>query len=104
MSSEVRAFADAMHQAAAELDDLTRVNQHAADLVLGDARIPRDTGYLEAHTTALGTADGFALVSTAPYAGYVHARNPFLTDPLNRDLDAVLDLYGDEVEEILRGI
>lgn len=103
-TSEARALADSLHDAADELDDLTQVNQRAGDLVLGDARIPRDTGLLESRTTALGSTEGFTLIADTPYAGIVHARNPFLTDPLARDVDKVADLYTDEANEILKGI
>lgn len=108
MSGEVRAdtrgaqqLAATLDRAARDLDDLVTTNQRAGDLVLGAAVIPRDIGQLQKSAAVLGDAHGFELVAAAPYAGYVHARQPFFTDALERTADRVVDQYLGHVDDVL---
>lgn len=84
-----------------EIEDLSGVHRDAGRLLLNVAVIPRDTGYLEQTTSVDTTRDGFVLAASAPYAGYVHAVNPFFTRAIEAQADAVADLYLDHVEDAL---
>lgn len=97
-------LARSLDAAADELSDLAQVNVHAADLVVRAVEAPRITGRLDDSVTSFVDADGFTLTATAPYAPYVHARNPFLTRALSDRELAVIELYEDHVTETVNTI
>lgn len=93
--------------AAREVVDLAGVNRDAGDAVIGAARIPRDTGLLESTATVAADAIGVTVSvggPGAPYAPYVHARDPFLTDALTEQESDVVDLYFGHVSDVVASI
>lgn len=61
-----------------------------------EAAAPRRTGRLAASTSWVAAGTGFAIEAggrSAPYAGYVHARNPYIARTFAASLDDVADLY-----------
>lgn len=102
--SDVDAFAAKVDDIGAALGDLTEPSRSAAALALGEVRAPVRTGALAKTDTAEATALGFTLSAggpTAPYAGPVHARDPFLTDALTARETDIVDEYGDYVERTI---
>lgn len=93
-------LASTLNEAAAALLDLDQVNEDAADDVLGFVRPPVRTGRLADTVRAEYDALGFTLTAGgpgAPYAPYVHARNPFLDQTLDERRPAVVEHYVDHV-------
>lgn len=93
--------------AAREVGELTSVNRDAGDAVIGAARIPRDTGLLESTATVEADAIGVTVSvggPRAPYAPYVHARDPFLTDAYLAREAEVVDLYIGHVSDVVATI
>lgn len=78
-------FAVSVSDAGRALEDLAAVNQQAGAQALAAARIPVDTGRLRDSAYVDADPSGFALSATAPYAGFVHARDPFFTRALDPD-------------------
>lgn len=103
---EVRAeggdqLAASLARAADAAADLTETNRAAGALVVLGAEVPRVTGYLESTITVTADGAGVTVTAGAPYAGYVHARNPFLTDARTEAEAAVIDLYTDRAAGVV---
>lgn len=94
----------ALGDAGREIVDLTDVNRAEGEATLIAATIPRRTGLLEETTHVVADARGFTLTATAPYAGYVHAVNPFLTRALDARVDDIVDALVDHTETVLNNI
>lgn len=75
----------------------------AGQLLLADATAasPRDTGVLAESHDLVVQAGSLTVVAAAPYAAIVHARDPWLADTLTADQERVLDIYTDEVADIV---
>lgn len=89
-------FAQTVTDAAQALGDLDAVNITAGDTVFQAVEAPRVTGRLASTVRAVAGPDGFSVVAggpDAPYAPYVHARNPFLTRALDDREREVIGLY-----------
>lgn len=94
----------ALGDAGRAIVDLTDVNRAQGEATLAVATIPRRTGLLAESTHVIADADGFTLAASAPYAGYVHAVNPFLTRALDARADAVVDAVVEHTENVLATI
>lgn len=97
-----------LEDAARDLGDLTAANRRAGAVVVERADIPVRTGRLKARgvTVESGRA-GFDIViggPGAPYGPAVHARNPFITQALSRQEDAVVDAIVDGLDQALDNI
>lgn len=88
------------------VDDLLVDLDTAADVLragMPEARVvtaPRDTGYLADHTAARGPE----VVSAAPYAVFVHARNPYLTKAAARVEDTGTAVYAKHLDDLVERI
>ena len=103
----VDAFAERVEDIGVALGDLTGPSRDAAALALGDVRAPVRTGALAKTVRAEPTALGFTLSAggpSAPYAGPVHARHPFLTDTLSARETDIVDVYADYVDQTITTI
>ncbi len=92
-----------LHAAAADLGDLSDVEQEAGELLAeqGSKASPRRTGTLaEAHGYKVVTA-GVTVIAATRYAAIVHARNPWLARTVLAAEDQVADLYLAGVDERL---
>jgi hypothetical protein len=83
------------------LTDLTQVNRALGQEALTAAQIPVWTGQLERSSFVDATAQGFALSASAPYAGFVHASNPFFTRAIDARADRILDGLVDHADTVL---
>lgn len=95
-------LSDTLGQAAAALGDLDAVNGEAAEDVLGFVSPPVRTGRLAGTVREEHDALGFTLTAggpEAPYAPYVHKRDPFLTQALDDRQQAVVERYVDHVRD-----
>lgn len=90
--------------AAAEALDPTEVNRREGAATLTAARIPRDTGYLESTATVTATGEGFGLTAGAPYAGAVHARDPFFLRAIQVRRDQIVQAHAQHVDRVLATI
>lgn len=100
----VDALAARIEEAGAALGDLTPANSDAAAIALGEVRAPIRTGALSRTVEAVPDALGFVLRAggpDAPYAGPVHARDPFLTRPIKEREGDIVDAYADHVDSTL---
>jgi hypothetical protein len=98
-ASGVARFAGDLETAGQALEDLTALNQRQGSAALAGAVIPRRTGHLAETAYVAADETGFALSATAPYAGYVHARDPFFTRAL--DPEGYLDALETHTAEII---
>lgn len=101
---DARAFARDVEDLGAALGDLEAPSRDASALVLGSVEAPRDTGRLDDSVEAVVTPLGFTLTAggtRAPYAGVVHARDPFLTRALEARAEDVVDTYADHVDDTI---
>lgn len=94
-------LARSLDAAGKALVDLADVNRAQGQETLQAAEIPYRTGQLERSSYVDADAQGFALSATAPYAGYVHAANPFFTRALDDRADTILDGLADHAETVL---
>lgn len=92
---------DTLHAAAEQLGSLTEVNRAEGGAALHAARIPRESGYLESTASVTATDDGFSLTAGAPYAGVVHAREPFFLRALEDRRDAIVHAHAEHVADAL---
>lgn len=95
-------LAASISDAAAALLDLGPANEDAAVTVLGYVRPPVLTGALAATVREESDALGFTLTAGgpgAPHAPYAHARDPFLTEALDDQQQAVANTYIDHARE-----
>jgi hypothetical protein len=94
-------------------EDFKAVNAEAAQVVERDVRVPVVSGRLAASIRSTGQArTGVVRAGSAgvPYAGVIHygwpkrniRANPFLTSALDRQEDAVVDVYRDGVADLIR--
>lgn len=100
-------FAQTAEAASHALADLDAVNAEAGDTVVQAVEAPRVTGRLASTVQAVAGPDGFSVVAggpDAPYAPYVHARNPFLTRALDQREREVIGLYEAHVTDTVATI
>lgn len=97
---------DGLGAAAHELADLPDAHREAGQLLTARAQTaaPRRTGVLAASHGPTVTADQVTVTAAAPYAAYVHARNPWLTETLNATTDDLLTIYATAVSEVVAHI
>lgn len=101
---EVLAASGRVEDAGVALGDLSAPSSDASALALGEVRAPVRTGALANTVAAEPTALGFTLTAggpSAPYAGIVHARNPFLTRAVEAREGGIVDTYADFVDTTL---
>lgn len=96
-------LARSLRNAADDLGDLTAPLRDIGGQVARTARAaaPVRTGYLRSTITAQAGPTGVTITAGAPYAAYVHARNPFLADALDRESGDAVDTLTNAVEGIL---
>lgn len=96
-SSNADEVAEAIGELVAVLRDLTPAAQAAAAMVLPLAveRAPRRTGRLAASLRTVVAADSYGIDSDEPYAAYVHAEQPWLTDVITATEQDQLDVLDD---------
>lgn len=96
-------LARTMRAAADDIDDLTTAHRAIGGQVVDVARglAPVRTGRLRSSITADPGPAGVTITAGAPYAPYVHARNPFLADALDRKTAAAVDTITSAVEDAL---
>lgn len=100
-------LAATLRAAADDLADLSGITDQAGALVLGAAVIPRRTGRLASTAHVEADALGFTVAAggqAAPYVGYVHARDPFLSKAYDRAADDVIDLVTRHLTDALAGV
>ena len=100
-----------LHKAADDFGDMDAPGGRAANLVATSGRqeAPRLTGALASSIRPDVDGNTAAVVSALPYAGRTHygwaavgqRAQPFLTDPLARYENKIVEYYGDEAERIL---
>lgn len=83
------------------LADLAAVNREQGTATLNAAAIPVRTGQLQRSAYVDSDAQGFALSASAPYAGIVHAANPFFTRALAARADHIIDALVDHAGDVL---
>ena len=100
----VQSLEGAFDAAARELTGLA--SREAGELVARPAAeaAPYRTGKLAASHGVVVTAGRVAVVAAAPYAAFVHARNPWLARTLEAQTDAVVARYVEEVSAVVGGI
>ena len=86
-----------LHQAGADLADLSATDKKAGDTLLAAMRprTPVRTGRLVGSLFATVNPAGVTVGADAPYAGFVHAANPFLADAVTATMPTVLGYYQD---------
>jgi hypothetical protein len=89
-----------LHQAAADLSDMSAADKRAGDAVLAATRprTPVRTGRLVSSLAATVTTAGVTVFAGAPYAGYVHAANPFLIEAAKAVEPTVVGFYAGVVQ------
>ena len=94
-------LAATLHGAAGKLGNLSGAHASAAQAVVQAAQglVPVRTGTLRASIWGTTSADRAIVTAGAPYAGYVHARTPFLTAALDQTRAAILTDYGAAVAD-----
>lgn len=65
---------------------------------------PRRTGALDNSQHVTVTETGATLTASTPYAGFVHAREPWLSDTAAAASDDVLQVYARHADEALNTI
>jgi hypothetical protein len=68
------------------------------------AAAPRRTGFLADHHEVIVTAGRLQVTNTAPYAGYVHAKDPWLARTLEQHTADVLTAYADAAADVVTDI
>jgi hypothetical protein len=114
---EVRGAAElvrTLHQAGADLGDLSAAGKRAGDLLVATARsrAPRRTGTLAASLSPVATTTGVRVASVVRYASAVHwgvpsrnmAANPFLADAVGARQDTLVGYYLDQVQTAVDGV
>lgn len=96
-------LARTMRAAGDAIDDLSAPNRDIGAQIVNVARglAPVRTGRLRASLAATAGPSGVTITAGAPYAPYVHADNPFLSDALTRQTDAVVATINTAVEAAL---
>jgi len=96
-------LARTMRAAGDDLHDLTDAHRAVgAEVVqVGRGLAPVRTGRLRSSITADAGPAGVTITAGAPYAAYVHARNPFLDDALARREAAAVATITEDVEDVL---
>jgi hypothetical protein len=97
-----------LHQAGADLADLTGAGNRAGDLLVATARsrAPKRTGALAASLVPVASATGVRVASSVRYASAVHwgvpsrniRANPFLADAVGATEDTLVGHYFDQVQ------
>lgn len=97
---------DGLDAAAHELADLPDAHREVGQLLTSRAQTasPRRTGVLAASHGATVQDDAVLVTATAPYAGFVHARNPWLADTLQTSTEELLTIYATTVSEVVAHI
>lgn len=84
-------FAATVKSAGDQVADLAGLHTQLGADTLRAAEIPVRTGELLRSSYVDADAAGFALSAAAPYAGIVHARNPFFTRAMQARADTIAD-------------
>lgn len=89
-----------------QLEDLSAAHKRAGQLLeeRAEADAPRDTGFLSQQHDVLVDADQVSVGNTARYAPAVHARDPWLARTLDVLTNEVVDIYNDQVDQIVDSI
>ena len=102
-----------LRAAGSDFGDLKDLNHRVGNIVIGNARVPKDSGEV-AGTLRAGRGKGKAVVragyaSRGKYAGVLHygdphrghRAQPFLTDALKRSQGQVISEYINGIDQIL---
>lgn len=100
-SPDAERIGRALGDAGRAVVDLADVHRAEGEATLRAANIPERTGRLAASAHVIAGDDGFTLAASAPYAGYVHADNPFFTRALDSRVDAIADAVVEHTENVL---
>lgn len=97
---------DGMDAAAHDLAGLPDAHREAGRVLTTRAQTnaPRRTGTLAASHGPTVTDDALVVTASAPYAGYVHAYNPWLADTLEAAQSDLLTIYATTVSEAVAHI
>lgn len=90
--------------AADEVVDLAGVHREEGSATLAAAVIPRHTGRLDDSAAVVADAGGFTLTADTPYAGYVHAEDPFFTRAINTRETAIVQGVEDHITDALNTV
>jgi hypothetical protein len=92
-----------LRDAGRDLADLSGAHAQVAARLVATAQglVPVRTGTLRASLWGTATADTATVAARAPYAGFVHARTPFLTMAVVQDEPAIVDTYAAAVDDVL---
>jgi hypothetical protein len=96
-------FRSTLATAGEQLTGLVDAHTEAGRLLAQAAasRSPHRTGRLsESHGFTVEHA-GFTVTAAAPYAGFVHARNPWLARELDADTQTIIDIYAAHVADVV---
>ncbi len=96
-------LAQSTRAAARALDDLDGPLDVVGDQIADTARglAPVRTGRLRRSITVTPGNNAVTVTAGAPYASFVEARNPFLSDALERRSDDAVNTITNAVEDIL---
>ena len=88
------------------LEDLTPAHERAGELLEGRAQAdaPRLTGRMAGQHELVVHAGGLTITNAARYAPFVHARQPWLTRALDALQRQVVDIYSNQVDQIVDDI
>lgn len=106
-SDQVDTFARSLDDLVDDLDNLDQVNVEVAAQVIAAVDAPRRTGRLAATVAASVDPAGVTLTAggtSAPYAPYVHARNPFLVNAITDQERQIVEAYAEHIATALTRI
>jgi hypothetical protein len=99
-------LAASMRAAGEQLGDLDAAHKRAGDAIVAATRprTPVRTGRLVGSLFATVNPTGVVVGASAPYAGFVHAANPFLIESAKAVEPTVLGYYADAVNTAVEGV
>lgn len=102
--ARLRATLDTAGRELADLDATTGVRAGQLLAAAGAARSPRRSGFLADSHGFTVTDAGVSVVVAAPYAGYVHAANPWLVRELDAQEETIVTMYAADVADVVAKI